>query len=203
MLNKVKIFLINQFVFVILAQIFSKVSKLDKYIIKFNGLNAGEYDFNFHVDNDFFSNFEKSEITGGNFNVDVLFIRNINSLELKLHLKGNVIIPCDRCLDDINQDIDFCDNIFVEFGEETNFDTNTDYVVLNSGSQEINISQFIYEFAHFALPLSRKHKDDEFGNSTCNPKMIRILKELKPKESEKIDLRWAKLQEIKNNSNFN
>lgn len=176
---------------------------IDEYIISFNGLDTGEYNFDFKVRDEFFSYFEKSEILGGNFDVDVILIKNSNSLELDIHLVGDVRIPCDRCLDEVTEEIDFEDKIIVEFGDETNFDTNTDYVTLERGKQEINISQFIYEFAHFALPLSRMHKDDEHGHSTCNPKMLQILEGLKPKENKDPDIRWAKLQEIKNNNNFN
>lgn len=179
------------------------MSLIDKYIISFNSLKNGKYKFDFQVDDEFFTFFEKSEITGGCFDVEVLFTKNTNSFEMDIHLKGEVKIPCDRCLDKIDEPIDFTDKINVEFGNETNFDTNTDFVLLEYGSQEINISQFIYEFAHFALPLSRKHKDDVNGNSTCNPEMLRILEGLKPKEKEEIDLRWAKLQELKNNNSFN
>jgi uncharacterized metal-binding protein YceD (DUF177 family) len=40
---------------------------------------------------------------------------------------------------------------------------------------EIDLVSFFYEYIHLALPIKRIHPDDEKGNSTCNPEMIRKL----------------------------
>ncbi len=63
----------------------------------------------------------------------------------------------------------------------------------------MDISQFIYEFAHFALPVKHFHPNDENGDPMCNEDMLNILDDHAVVEEEVIDSRWEKLLELKNN----
>jgi uncharacterized protein len=112
----------------------------------------------------FLSFLKKVKLSGGNVDIDLVLIKRANSLHLKLSLKGFVKLACDRCLDEYSQEIKISDTIVVEFGEETNMDSDSDIVILSRAETEINISQFIYEYAHFALPLSRLHPLDNVGS---------------------------------------
>jgi uncharacterized protein len=185
-----------------LREIFlSKLKVLNQYIVAFNGLDNADYDFDFKVKDEFFTCFENSEIKGGELDVKLILTKKPHSLELNISIKGKVKIICDRCLEEFTEKIKFSDSIPVEFGEVTNFDTDEDFVILSKSENEINISQFIYEFAHFALPFTRTHHNDKSGKSGCNPEMLAIIEKLRPKnEDVEADPRWAKLAEIKNNN---
>ncbi len=174
---------------------------LSQYIVPFNGLDNKDYDFSFTVTDEFFTYFPNSEIKGGNVDVKLVLSKKTHSLELNIHVVGEVKVECDRCLDEYEEDIDFNNKIMVEFADETNFDTDDDFVRLKTGENEINIAQFIYEFCHFGLPFTRYHYDDENGNPGCNPEMLAILDKHRANEKQKTaDPRWAKLSEIKNNN---
>ena len=178
-----------------------KMDYLSQYIISFNGLDCGkDYVYEFKVDDVFFSLFEKSEINGGNVDVTVTINKKATSFDLNFELKGKVKVICDRCLEEYLQDIEIKDVVMVKFGNETNFDTDDDFVTIERSATNINISQFIYELAHFALPFVRVHPTDKKGKSQCNPKMLKKLEEysIKEIETEEIDPRWGKLLEIKN-----
>ncbi|PLX09439.1 MAG: hypothetical protein C0596_02575 [Marinilabiliales bacterium] len=170
---------------------------LSQYIVQFHGLDKNEHRFNFTVNDEFFEYFEDGIIKGGDFDVIMILIKKTGSLHLNISLKGSVQIVCDRCLELYKQDIDFEDTVSVEFGDETNFDTNSECVILDKNKSEINISQFIYEFANFALPLQHYHPDDENGNSGCNVEMLELLNKHLIKEEEKTDPRWDALKELK------
>ena len=171
---------------------------LSQYIVPFNGLDNKENQFDFVVTDEFFDCFEENTIKGGNIDVSLLLLKKSNSLHLKIHLKGSVKLICDRCLELYEQSIDFMDTIVAEYGEETNFDTNSESVTLEKGKTEINIAQFIYEFAHFGLPLQHYHPDTELGQPGCSKEMLDILNQhLVDEEQEVIDPRWEKLKEIK------
>jgi len=175
---------------------------LDQYIIQFSGLdNDKEYSYNFIVGDAFFLNFEKSDIKGGNLDISVDLLKKSRSLTLNISLKGYANIVCDRCLDIYIQDINFKDSILVMFADETNFDTNEDYITLDHNLNEINISQFIYEFANFALPFVHYHPLDKNKLPTCNPEMLKLIEKHSSIEQEgnTIDIRWEKLIDLKNN----
>ncbi len=174
---------------------------LSQYIVPFHGLENKEHLFSFVVSDEFFAYFDDNVISGGTFNVNLNVLKNSNSLKLTIGLKGIVKILCDRCLEYYDQEIEFSDIVMVEFGEETNFDTNQECVLLKKGKTEINIAQLIYEFAHFALPLQHYHPDTKTGETGCNKEMLDILSNYLTVENEKkIDPRWEKLREIKNKS---
>lgn len=174
---------------------------LSQYIVPFGGLDNKEDVFDFIVSDEFFAHFEDNTINGGNINVNLKISEKTNSLQLTIALKGTVKVLCDRCLEYYDQAIEFSDIVMVEFGEETNFDTNQECIFLEKGKTEINIAQLIYEFSHFALPLQHYHPDTETGETGCNKEMLEILNNHMIIESEeKIDPRWEKLKEIKNKS---
>ncbi len=171
---------------------------LSQYIVPFSGLENKEHVFSFVVEDEFFTFFDDKLIKGAKLDVDLHLVKKAHSLHLKIRLNGYVKLICDRCLEVYNQQINFTDTVNVEFGEETDFDTNSDIVILDKKKSEINISQFIYEFTNFALPLQHYHPQDENGNDTCDVKMIEILNNHLVKEEEKIDPRWEALKELKN-----
>jgi uncharacterized metal-binding protein YceD (DUF177 family) len=171
---------------------------LSQYIIPFKGLDNTEYCYSFQVEDKFFEFFEKSLIKGGKIDVELNLTKRSHSLTLDLTLKGFVQLECDRCLELYDQEIHFNNSINVELGDETNFDVDEDFVLLDRNESEINISQFIYEFAHFALPFSHFHPLDKDGKSKCDPKMLELLSKHAQPEIEKVDPRWEKLNELKN-----
>jgi uncharacterized metal-binding protein YceD (DUF177 family) len=178
----------------------------NQYIILLDGLEEKEYAFAFKADDAFFQSYDSSEIKCGEVNVKVTLLKKKTSMLLNFDLSGTVKLICDRCLELYSQPIAISDDVLVNYGDETNFDTNSDAVTLSRDANSIDISSFIYEYSHFALPIAHYHPDDADGNPTCNPKMIELIDrymvdENDVKTEDAIDPRWEALRELKNNSN--
>ena len=177
----------------------------NQYIIPLDGLAEKEYTFAFKADNAFFQSYEGGEIKGGEVDVKVTLLKKKTSMLMNFDLSGTVKLTCDRCLELYNQPIEISDEILVNYGDETNFDTNSDAVTLSRDANSIDVSSFIYEYSHFALPIAHYHPEDADGNPTCDPKMIDLIDKYKVEETEKtedaIDPRWEALRELKNNNN--
>lgn len=170
---------------------------LGEYIIKFSSLqNHKEYLFDFIVNDDFFADNKHSSISGANVNVAVILVKSKEALVLDIKVSGLLKVTCSRCLENYSQKILFRDKIVANFDEETNFDSDNT-VSLSNKVDEINISQFIYEFCDFALPICCSHAVDEFGNSDCNKEMLEIIEKHKVNEN-KIDPRWEQLKQFIN-----
>jgi uncharacterized protein len=173
------------------------MSNLPKYSIQYKSLELGkEYIFNFIVDNSFFENREKSRILGGDIKVEVIFIRRPDSLFIDIILEGFLLVTCSRCLENYDHYISFEDNIEVLLSDETNYDTNENFVLLDSKLNEIDLSQFIYEFCDFALPLSCTHATDNNGKSECDSEMLKKIEQYN--KENYTDPRWDSLRELKN-----
>ncbi|MBO4613576.1 MAG: DUF177 domain-containing protein [Bacteroidales bacterium] len=177
----------------------------NQYIIPLDGLEEKEYTFDFKAGDAFFQSYEGGEIKGGEVNVKVTLLKKKTSMLLNFDLSGTVKLTCDRCLELYKQPIEINDEILVNYGDETNFDTNSDAVTLSRDANSIDVSSFIYEYSHFALPIAHYHPEDADGNPTCDQKMIDLIDKYKVEETEKtedaIDPRWEALRELKNNNN--
>ncbi|MFH2141110.1 MAG: DUF177 domain-containing protein [Bacteroidota bacterium] len=170
----------------------------DQYIIPLRGIKDGDYLYSFIADDKFFEQIDESEIKQGNFKTDVKIERRGNLITMRLNISGVVIVPCDRCLDDLNLSFKTNQEIFIKFGE-TQFNDNQDYIFLSDDDDSLNIAQYIYEYIILALPFKRVHSNDIRGTSKCNPEMLKILGEYSITNNEnKTDNRWNELKKLKN-----
>lgn len=150
---------------------------LRKYVVPFSGLKEGRHEFEFDVDDSFFDQFDSSEIKKGKISVTVILDKNPQILEMNFIVNGTVHTPCDRCLDEFDLPVQYQGKLFFKFGEES-YELSDEIMILSSSESKINISQYIYEFVHLALPYRRIHPDID-GISGCNSGMIQKLDSLK------------------------
>ena len=167
---------------------------LKKYIIQFGGLSIGNHNFEFHVDDAFFENFEYSEIKKGNIIVNISLEKQETMLMLSFNIYGKVNIICDRCSDFFDIPISTNEQLIIKFGDE-DFEETDDILVIPFSEHKIDLSHLIYEYINLSLPIKRVHPDDKQGNPTCNPEIIKIMEELSEKEST--DHRWDVLKKLK------
>lgn len=144
-----------------------------QFVLNHKGLKPGTYHYDFQVDDAFFEHVEGSEIEKAHFSVHLTLHKKSQFMELEFLLDGVVKVPCDRCLDLVALPIHGAHLLVVRFGEETQ--TDDEVIVISPFEERFDVSQFIYEYAHFGLPLRRIHPDDAEGMSTCNPEMLEAL----------------------------
>lgn len=167
-----------------------------KYIIQFAGLKEGRHEFEFDVDDLFFEQFESSEIKKGKLSVTVILDKNRQVFEMGFFIKGTVQCICDRCLDELDLPLQYQGKLFFKFGEES-YELTDEIIILSSSEYKVDISQYIYEFIHLALPYRKIHPDIN-GKSGCNSGMIQKLDSLTNNETreKKYNPSWDKLNEI-------
>lgn len=163
---------------------------LKDYIIHFVGLKEGFHDYSFEVTESFFENFEHSEVELGNVRVKVSLERQKRMLIFDFDLKGYVVIPCDRCLNDMNFHVEGRERLIVKFGQESKEETE-EIIIIPETASEIDISSFIYEYIILSLPYKRAHED---GDPECKSEVTERLNTHKP---EQIDERWDALKGLK------
>lgn len=147
------------------------MGKFDMYNIQLKMLPIGKNVVEYHLDNSFFALLEDVDIQKGDVNVKVNINRESKQSELNFELEGNVIVPCDRCLEDMKQPIKTEGHLVVRFGKEFK-DDGDDIVVVPEEQGIINVSWFLYEFIELAIPIKHVHP---FGQ--CNKGMSSKLSE--------------------------
>jgi len=176
-----------------------------KYNIEFKGLKEGLHDYEFVVDNKFFEHFEESLVDVGEVQVKVQLEKRSAFLKLKFEYSGWVELTCDRCLELYKQDIELETEIFVKFGEETEFDEGDNVIWVLPEEHVLSLAQVIYEYTILSIPLKHVHPNNE-GENSCDPEMMAKLnsymftEEEEIDEEDDIDPRWAALKNLKNNN---
>lgn len=157
--------------------------------IAYKGLSNGEHLFDFQIDDNFWKGREKSEISGGDVDVRVRLEKAVGGIRLEVELRGEVTVPCDRCLEDCRLPVGHTNRLAVKFSEDEhqNEREEGDILWINPRENVIDLEQYIYESIVLALPLRRVHPEDVHGRPLCNPAMLERFRIVTEDEWEKIE----------------
>jgi len=177
-----------------------KMKELKSYDIKFSGLKNGKHQYQFHLNQNFFNQFDFKEFNDSNLDILVDFNKSDNLLEFDIQSKGTVNIPCDISGENYDQEIDGHLHFLVKFGEAFN-DDREDLIIIPYNAFAYNIAQQIYESVVLNVPSKRIHPDILSGKKqTENTKYIINYQNEdnseNKSEQEEIDPRWAALKKI-------
>ncbi len=156
------------------------------------GLKEGVHDYSFEIDEAFFESFEYSEIKHGNVHVDVSMERKERMLIFNFRFRGEVQLPCDRCLAPMSMPIEGSDRLIVKFGQDWE-EESEEIIIIPETEARIDISPFIYEYIILKLPIQRVHPE---GKGLCDQSVVEKLEQHAKVE---IDPRWEALKNLKNN----
>lgn len=171
---------------------------LRHFIIPFSGLKAGNHTFTFEIDDKFFEHFEYSEIRKGEVHIDCLLEKQARMMVLFFDIAGTVKVPCDRCAEEFDLQVEGKQKLIVKFGAD-HLEESEDVLVITEKEHELDISQYLYEYVHLLLPIKKVHGTDDQGNSLCNPEVLRFIKEV---EDHPVDPRWEVLNKLKDDKNI-
>ena len=164
--------------------------------VDLKGLKDDEVSLVFDLDDIFFGAMDQAEVKKGSLHVSVSIRKASGFFELLIHEAGTVIIPCDRCLDDMEQPVDTDARLFVRLGDENSEDGDTIVVAEDVGI--LDLTWIIYESVALAIPIRHVHAPGK-----CNTAMTNVLEELSADRSsdeesdQVIDPRWEKLKHLK------
>jgi uncharacterized metal-binding protein YceD (DUF177 family) len=150
----------------------------ERVVVPYVGIGEGNYEYDFNLGKNFFSQLDYSEFETGDVAVHIDMDKHNHLMILNLMIAGEVEVCCDRCLDLFNMPISFNGCIYAS--EDTNFDQleedeNTEFIELNASDREVDLTHYVYESISLSLPLQRIHPNDKNGNSLCNKEMLKIL----------------------------
>jgi uncharacterized metal-binding protein YceD (DUF177 family) len=142
-----------------------------------------------------------SEISNASINVQLTLVKHTRFLELNFVLDGWAEVNCDRCLDPLKFDIASEAQMFVKFGDRAGEDDSDDHdvIILPYDEDQLDVAQYLYEYAHLSLPIRRVHPDDTNGHGTCNAEMIRKLEQYLVDDRQVTGSRWDELRKFSEN----
>ncbi len=174
---------------------FDEVKKNSDFIIPFKGLEPGEHHYDFKIEKAFFESYDLLNIRDGQLKLSVILEKESNLMVFLFHFDGQVMLQCDRCLEDYSQPLAGDFRLIVKFAAKDE-EISDEMITIPFEENRIDLKQYIYEYINLMLPIKRVHPDDENGNSTCKPEMLARL----DKHTEHtIDPRWEALKKLKTN----
>ncbi|MGI6243734.1 MAG: YceD family protein [Prevotella sp.] len=172
------------------------MSYLEQFKIDLISLNGGDDTFEFDLDDTYFEAIEAPMVRKGRLHTTLNIRYADGCYAMDFHTKGSVVLPCDLCLDDMEQEISTDNHLTVQFGEGNSEDD--DLVILNEDEGILDVSWYIYEFIELSIPLRHVHAPGK-----CNPAMMKILEEHSAARSgdgddeKPMDSRWEALSKLK------
>lgn len=185
---------------------------LREFVIPFVGLKLGETTFKFEIEDKFFTYFEGSEpITGSNVTVEMVLDKRTNMIVLTFYVQGTIKATCDRCLNEMDQELLDEFTVFVKFSQDADgMDEEEDVIFLPTNETHLDVAQLVYEFVNLSIPLQKGCKPEEIGGPGCNKVVLEKLgyfgegNQGKGKGDNKddnndddIDQRWSALKKLK------
>ena len=161
-------------------------------------LQEDSFEATYILRDEYFNSLDNVEIKGGDVCSEVTLTR-VSSTEFSLSLKiaGAVIVPCDRCLDDMAQPVKGEAEYAVRLGQAT--DVDGEVITVDEKDGSLPLAWPIYETIALAIPIKHIHAPGK-----CNDAMTKKLDELSATRSgdeeagDAVDPRWAGLDKLKN-----
>ena len=182
----------------------------DSYKIDLKNMRTDVAEYQFALDDAFFEAVEGTLVKSGKADADLKIRESGGAYVFTFHIKGTVHVPCDRCLDDMDVEIETERMLTVKLGEE--YADEGDMMILPYEDAILNVAWIIYEFIVLEVPLTHVHEPGH-----CNVEMMEALaahlvtSSEKPDGSEEeksadeesdkpVDPRWNKLKKILDNN---
>lgn len=168
--------------------------------VQYSGLKPGRYDYAYHLDDDFFSEFENEELGEGNVDFAVRLERKERMLIFNFSFHGTLMSVCDRCLGKIEVPVEGKETLCVKFSDTEESDSE-DVVILPESEYQIDLAQWMYEYVVVAMPMQKIHPE-----GMCDPEMEKYIvaeaeegegQEAGEKPTDEIDPRWEALLKLK------
>ncbi len=166
---------------------------LDSYKVALRDMTPDTVSYQWHVDDDFFSAVEGPEIQQGAVDVALRVKRTSGAYELEFSFEGVVSVPCDRCLESMDQPIAAQRTLRVRLGSK--FEDDGDMITVPEEDGTFNVAWNLYELIALEIPLRHVHPENECSailpnngeNDDTQP------------QGETTDPRWDALKKLVNN----
>jgi uncharacterized protein len=158
------------------------MSYLRQFTIPIQGLKIGIHEYEFLINDKFFTHFEDSPIEEGTFKVKFLIDIREDMLVLTFDLDGSIKTDCDRCLVSINLPIESREDLIIKYAKEA--DDEVDIVYIERGAAELNVATYLYEYICLAMPVANIYDCEDEEENVCDLKMLDYLDN---KEAESIE----------------
>ncbi|GHS91762.1 hypothetical protein FACS1894203_3070 [Bacteroidia bacterium] len=151
------------------------MGKFDPYKVDLKNMTNNVQEIEYLLENKFFGDIGGDDIQKGKVKVNLTVKESAGVYELNFVIDGTIIIPCDRCLDDMDFPVTTTNRLIVKLGKDYSEESD-EIVIIPESEGVINLAWFIYEFIVLTIPIKHVHAPGK-----CNKTMTSTLKKHTPK----------------------
>ncbi|MBQ9076975.1 MAG: DUF177 domain-containing protein [Muribaculaceae bacterium] len=146
------------------------MGKFSEFKLPLKGMPVGIQDFEYHLGKQFFVDMESADIRGADLNVRLTVNHRNDCYDLAFAIDGEIVLMCDRCLDDMQFPVNAAYHIVVKYGEDY-CDDSDDLLVIPESDNYLNVAYMVYDTVSLAIPIKHVHPQGQ-----CNRAMSAMLK---------------------------
>ena len=157
------------------------MGKFTAYKVDLAGKGDGHYEQDFKIGKEFFENMENNDILASDIQVHMDMDKRNDAYYCVFHCKGMLQIPCDRCLDPMDHEVDVDYKVTVKYGDTYN-DGADNLLVIPYSNKYLNVAYMLYDTILLTIPIRHVHPQGK-----CNRAMLEALRKHRGSSQEEDD----------------
>ena len=118
-------------------------------------MRDGHHEQDFEIGTEFFRNMENTDIISADIKAHLDIDKKNDVYDCTFHVKGMLQIPCDRCLDPIDHEVDTEYHVIVKYGED--YDDADGLLILPYSNTYLNVAYILNDTILLTIPLRHVH----------------------------------------------
>lgn len=147
-----------------------QVGKFTAYKLPLKSLPAGSHEYDYKLGGQFFKDMESPDVREADIHVHLVVVHRDGVYDLTFKFVGEVVLLCDRCLDDLHFPIDTDYHIMVKYGDAYRDDSD-DFLEIPESDNDLNVAYMMYDTVSLAIPIKHVHPMGK-----CNRAMSALLR---------------------------
>ena len=119
-------------------------------------LSDGKFEQDFECGTEFFKNMEVADVISADVKVHLDLEKRNDAYDCTFHCKGMLQIPCDRCLDPLDHEVDAEYHVKVKYGDDYN-DESDDLLVIPESNTSLNVAYILKDTIVLTIPPRHVH----------------------------------------------
>jgi len=145
------------------------LGKFTAYKVQLASLPDGHHEQDFEIGTEFFKNMENRDIISADVHVHLDLVKKNEMYNCTFTVKGMLQIPCDRCLDPLDHEVDTTYHVVVKYGD--NYDDGADNLLIIPYSNSfLNVAYILNDTILLTIPIRHVHPMGK-----CNRAMLAAL----------------------------
>lgn len=172
------------------------MSKKDRFYIDVYNLKNGIHQYDFDIDDSFFTFFGNELTENGKGKAIVTIDKSDNLIDATFEIDIIVELTCDRSLEKFDHPLQQKERMMFKYGDEEQ-ELDVDIMVITRDTQRIDLGQHLFDYIGLAIPYKKLHP--RFADDDQEQDELIFQTPIDEEEDEnEADPRWDALKKLKN-----